>query len=415
MTTLHITNSYHPTSGGIRTFYAALLTRANERQRRMRLVVPGETDAVEEVGRHGRIYFVRARPAPAFDRRYRMMMPPTYLPPWHGRVAAILEAEQPELVEICDKYSLCYLAALLRKGLLPRIARPALVGVSCERMDDNLRAFLGGGAIADGFARHYIRRIYGPPFDCHVANSDYTADELRTSLWDRAPNFIRVCPMGVAADRFGAHHRDRLLRRTLLERAGGDERSVLLLYVGRLSPEKNVGLLAAMMERLLRASHQAIGAPDYRLVLVGDGPAGAQLRAAAPAGVRERLLFVGPVTSAELLCRYHASADLFVHPNPREPFGIAPLEAMASGVPLVAPNAGGVLTYASAANAWLAPAEPEAFALAVRSAAELPDPIRVQKARQTALAFEWPSVADRWFALYDSLVPRFARPRQRAS
>ena len=49
-----------------------------------------------------------------------------------------------------------------------------------------------------------------------------------------------------------------------------------------------------------------------------------------------------------------ANADAFIHPNPREPFGIAPLEAMASGLPLVATETGGVTTYASDETAWLA-------------------------------------------------------------
>ena len=55
----------------------------------------------------------------------------------------------------------------------------------------------------------------------------------------------------------------------------------------------------------------------------------------------------------ELLADYYANADVFVHPNPKEPFGIAPLEAMASGVPVVAPNSGGILSYATDENIWM--------------------------------------------------------------
>ena len=68
------------------------------------------------------------------------------------------------------------------------------------------------------------------------------------------------------------------------------------------------------------------------------------------------MLFCGHV-DARALARLYASCDVFVHPNPREPFGIGPLEAMASGVPLVLPAAGGVLSYANADNAWLARAD----------------------------------------------------------
>ena len=57
--TLHLTNAYHPTSGGIRTFYRALLREANNQARPLRLIVPGEHDEIEEVGRFGRVYHLR--------------------------------------------------------------------------------------------------------------------------------------------------------------------------------------------------------------------------------------------------------------------------------------------------------------------------------------------------------------------
>lgn len=406
--TFHITNAYHPTSGGIRTFYRALLNAANDRGRLMRLVVPGPGDDVEEVGRFGRIYYLRARPAPAFDRRYRLMLPDTYLPPSRGSIVKLLEAEQPDLVEICDKYSLFYLAAMLRKAWMPRVARPTLVGLTCERMDDNLAAYLKGGPLARAFTRWYVRHIYGPPFDYHIANSDYTADELRASLWDRAPDFIHVCPMGVDADRFGPSHRDLLLRRSLLERAGGGPDSVLLFYAGRLSPEKNVGLLVDALACLTRPRpHDPTPARDFRLVIAGDGPMSDALAQDAARRAPGRLLRLGPVQGRELLARYYASADVFVHPNPREPFGIAPLEAMASGLPIVLPSAGGVLSYATRDNSWLASPDGESFALQIRRAVEQPSPNKIIAARATAAAHRWDAIADRFFALYDQLDASF--------
>ncbi len=395
MKTLHFTNAYHPTSGGIRTFYTELLEAGNREGREVRVVVPSATTRVEEVGRCGRIYHVRAPRAPAFDRRYRMILPHAYCPVMGRTVVDILERERPDLVEICDKYSLPYLAAMLRRRWLPRVPRPVLVGLSCERLDDSIRAFLSGSRPALAFARWYIRHIYGPPFDAHIAVSDYTADELRGALDDRPDTFIRVAGMGVDTQGFGAHRRSPDLRSRMLRLAGGRESSVLVFYAGRVSPEKNVALLVQMLRELTRDPLS-----DYRLVLAGEGPSVSALRRAA-GRLEGQLLFCGDLDKSALAACY-ASADVFVHPNPREPFGIGPLEAMASGVPVVLPAVGGVLEYATHDNAWLAEPTAEAFADAVRAARES-GRTRVDAARATAQRFGWREATQRYFTTYERI------------
>jgi alpha-1,6-mannosyltransferase len=405
MTTVHLTNAYHATSGGIRTFYSALLEAGNREGRRVVLVVPGERDESERVGELAHIYRVQTPRAPAFDRRYRLLLPHRYAPVPGARIVQILEQEQPQVVEICDKYTLPYLAAMLRKGWHRRLRRPALVGLSCERFDDNMAAYVSAGGAARGFTRWYLRHIYGPPFDVHVAVSSYTAHELRDALWDRAGDFIRVCPMGVDADEFGPERRDPCLRRRLLDAAGGNERSVLLLYAGRLSPEKNLPLLLDTM-RVLASDDRS----DYRLVLIGDGPMRSGIQQACSDGpLAGRVALCGPFTRDRLAVAY-ASSDVFVHPNPREPFGIGPLEAMASGVPVVAPQSGGVLEYANDRTAWLAAPDPHDFARAVRDAA-VGDPWRTAAARRTAQRLRWRLVTRQYFALYDEVAAQFGGSR----
>lgn len=400
MTTLHITNAYHPASGGIRTFYQALLDASDRHLRRVVIVVPGPSDDVEFVGHFGRVYWVRAPRAPAFDRRYRLLLPHTYFPGLAGRLIEILRREQPDIVEICDKYSLPYLAAMLRKQWHPGLRRPALIGLSCERFDDNMAAYLSAGSTARAFTRWYIRHIYGPPFDVHVAVSEYAASELREALHDRAPGFIRVCPMGVDIERFGPEHADPAWRLDMLRRCGGSAESVLLLYAGRVSPEKNIGLLVKSLRALVNG-----GDADYRLVVAGDGPLVSWLRTQASGSLEGRITLLGNVDRHELP-RYCASCDVFVHPNPREPFGICPLEAMASGVPVVLPASGGVLEYASDANAWLAAPNGDEYAAAVRKA-RIGDRRKTGAARATARRFRWSEVASRYFAVYDEIAPRF--------
>jgi phosphatidylinositol alpha 1,6-mannosyltransferase len=133
----------------------------------------------------------------------------------------------------------------------------------------------------------------------------------RLDLWRR----------GVDTDRFSPEHRSEDLRRRL---APGGE--VIVGYVGRLAKDKRVDMLAHLAK--LRG---------IRLVVVGDGPERARLRRLLPDAV-----FTGQRTGADL-SRLYASLDVFVHTGADETFCQAVQEALASGVPAVAPGAGGPL------------------------------------------------------------------------
>lgn len=403
--TVHITNAYHPSSGGISTFYRALFAEANRQGRLMRLIVPGDRTWTEEVGPFGLIYHLVAPRAPIFDRRYRLLLPTSYLPGLGGTLMQILRDERPEVIEVCDKYSLSWLAGVWRRGWMAAKYRPVLIGMNCERMDDNLAAFLTRGEGGRRWARYYLGNLYLPLFDCHIANSEYTATELREAMNPRHPRDLHVLPMGAEVDAFRAATRTAASRNRLLARACGNENTRLLLYAGRLSPEKNLSLLIDMMERL--------PAEMYRLIVAGAGPSMEEFAEEARARVPGRVLMLGHVSNRESLIELYANCDAFIHPNPREPFGIAPLEAMAAGLPLVAPRSGGVLTYANDNNAWLAAADGERFAAAV-TAAFSGEALRNNKlacAAETADQYAWPKVSRRFFDLYDALHSSFPRSR----
>ncbi|HBR55867.1 MAG TPA: hypothetical protein DEA22_00070, partial [Blastocatellia bacterium] len=125
------------------------------------------------------------------------------------------------------------------------------------------------------------------------------------------------------AVQFRADRKSSEARQLIIERTGFPENSVLLLYAGRLSPEKNVKMLPELMGLLA-----ANTANDYRMIIAGAGPLdewlGTEFEKLAPG----RTVRLGHLDKEEL-ADYYANADVFVHPNPREPFGIAPLEAMA--------------------------------------------------------------------------------------
>jgi phosphatidylinositol alpha 1,6-mannosyltransferase len=168
---------------------------------------------------------------------------------------------------------------------------------------------LGGAA-----AWRWLRRIHNAA-DRTLAPSTASATALhahgieRVWLWRR----------GVDATRFDPRHRSAALRRALVPNG-----EVLVGYVGRLAVEKRVDLLAGVSKL-----------PGVRLVIVGGGPAEPALRQALPDAA-----FLGVRQGAQL-ARLYASLDIFVHSGPYETFGQTLQEAAASGVPVVAPAAGG--------------------------------------------------------------------------
>jgi alpha-1,6-mannosyltransferase len=379
--TAHLTNFYHAKSGGISAFYRALLRYANEHGRQMRLIVPGEESGEEAVGACGKIYRIQAPRAPAFDRRYRLIFP---FGNCLRELIRILRAEAADILEVSDKYTLLYISGMLRKSWFRGVPRPTEIATSHERLDDNVAAHIASRAAGRSFARWYMRRIYFPMFDAHVANSAYTAEELiSASRGHRTPREIFICPMGIDAGFFSPVPRT----------AHAGKR---LLYSGRMSAEKNVALLIEMIELLPQ---------EFSLVIAGEGPQRAWLMAEAERRVPGRVSLREHFPNREAFAQLLRDVDVFVHPNPHEPFGLTPLEAMASGLPMVAPRAGGVLSYANDDNAWLSPPNPADFAAAVRSIFE-DDPVRrrrLQNARATAQRHDWSLIARRYFDLLDSL------------
>jgi glycosyltransferase involved in cell wall biosynthesis len=152
----------------------------------------------------------------------------------------------------------------------------------------------------------------------------------------------------------------------MLAKAKIPENACILLYAGRISPEKNIELLPELMKILAQDKK------DYRLLIAGAGPKEGWLKDQTEKILPGKIVQLGHLDK-EILANYYANVDVFVHPNPREPFGIAPLEAMASGVPTVAPNAGGLLSYATNDNMWLCEPKAGDFAAAIRQIVENPE------------------------------------------
>lgn len=390
--TLHLTNAWHASSGGIGTFFKALFQAADREGHYIRLIVPSDSTRVEEVSPFCRIYHVEA-PVAIYSPSYRMLYPPKYLIPG-SIIGKILNEEQPDLVEISEKYTLNYLGGLLRTRRLPWVKfRPTVVSVSHERMDENFRAYVNSSEAAQRFCRWYMKAIYFALFDHHIAVSEHTAQELiAASRGHKIQRGIWITPMGVDSAHFRRDRYSPEKRRELAARLGTDPNNAILVYCGRLAPEKNVGLLVETMREL--------SADRYHLAIIGQGIDEPKIR---EAGLKN-ISLLGFEKDREKLAEIYANADIFLHPNPREPFGIAPLEAMASGMLLVAPDSGGVTTYANATNAWLTKPDGTSFATAVQSAWTSPNTeARRTAARATAEGFDWTVVTARILKLYREL------------
>lgn len=429
---IHLTNYYHKNSGGISTAYNKLLEGANHHERYVRLIVPGEESCVEEVGEFGRIYYVKAGFSPVFDKRYRILMPwNTYIFD-ESPIKKILRDEAPDIIEIGEKYTLSLMAGLIRKGTMNITPnRPMLVHFSCERMDDNVGAFISSGKMSKRFSRAFIRNYVFPMFDFHLTNSDYTAAELLDAISSRddvskpkhlmnffwrlfrsvkstASERVFVNQCGADVETFSSSRKNAEKRQQICREYGLPETAKILLYAGRISPEKNVALLPKIIEELA-----ANGKTDFRLLIAGAGPKAEWLAAECEKTAKGKAVMLGQISNIEKLADLFANCDAFVHPNPREPFGITPLEAMASGLPVAAPNSGGVLSYANRDNAWLCEPNAKCFSDAIRDIfrddAQLK--AKVQNALETSRKYKWETSIANLFRLYDKMFEEFSQNR----
>jgi len=171
--------------------------------------------------------------------------------------------------------------------------------------------------------RAYLRRFHASAAVSLCPSRATRLTLLEQGFHDR----FRVWRRGVDCADFTPKRRSREMREAL---APGAER--IVLYVGRLAPEKRISLLLDAFPEIRRRSSRSTS-----LVLVGDGPAAADLHKRAPADVH----FTGYLRGAALADAY-AAADVFAFPSDTETFGNVVLEAMASGLPVVAPDRGGV-------------------------------------------------------------------------
>lgn len=210
----------------------------------------------------------------------------------------------------------------------------------------------------------YLRLLHNRA-DMNLCTSGTVLEELRARRFKN----VRLWRRGVNVELFGERHRNEAMRARLTD--GHPERR-LLLYVGRLAAEKQIE----------RVKDALLASDDLHLAIVGDGPHRAQLEAVF-AGTRTT--FTG-FLHGESLAQAYASSDLFVFPSTTETLGLVLLEAMASGLPVVAAMSGPTQEQVEdgATGFLYDPAVPNDFVRTVLSALE--DGARLREIGQRAMA-----------------------------
>lgn len=253
---------------------------------------------------------------------------------------------------------------------------------------------IAGFAAAYGFglaaraAWRWVRRLHSRA-DRTLAPSSDSMEQLKLHGIPRVHRWAR----GVDIDRFSPAHADPALRAELAPNG-----ELLVGFVGRLAPEKEVERLTALA-----------GVDGIRVVVVGDGPELPMLRERIPGAA-----FLGARYGEELSAAY-ASLDVFVHTGPHETFCQAIQEAMASGLPVLAPAAGGPKDLVlPGRTGYLLPADRAGFSTAlVDKVNDLrDDALRArlgEKARKVVLGRTWPAVCRELVGHYEAVQGKVAR------
>lgn len=223
------------------------------------------------------------------------------------RLAASLGRFQPDIVHLASPFALGWRGVLAAE----RLDLPAVAAYQTDVVAYTERYRIPA---TTGIAQTHIARLHRRATMTLAPSAD-SAGQLASLGVDR----VRRWGRGVDAERFHPSRRNPVLRAEW-------NAEVVIGYVGRLAPEKQVEDLAALRE-----------IPGTRLVIVGDGPSRARLEAVLPNAV-----FLGHLDGAALAAAM-ASFDLFVHPGESETFGQTLQEAHASGIPVVATGRGGPL------------------------------------------------------------------------
>lgn len=366
MRIVRIANFVSPTSGGIRTALRHWGEEYQARGHEAHLIIP-EPGAPHEVQSQGHVHHL---PATGTGAGYSLM--------WARRpVARLITSLQPDRLEVHDRATLRWVGPWARRHGIPTmmLSHENMTGILIRRLHS-----------PEGLATRTADFINGKSandYDVIVCPSHYAAAE-----WRRFGADARVVTLGVDLESFQPPTAPSTLTPDGRQRPEGQ---VQIVHCGRLSPEKNPGLSIGALRELVGRG------VDAHLTVLGHGPMREELMeeyAGLPVTFHEYIS--GRRELAEVLGR----ADLAISPGPVETFGLAALEALACGVPVVCPDEGALAEVVGPAGA-VAPSRPEAFADAAQEVLARGDLTRT--AREQAERFNWEDSTRQMLAIHDEI------------
>jgi len=383
MRIVRLANFITPCSGGLRTTLLELGAGYAAAGHEPVLVMPGATDDDEQTPQ-GRVITLRG-PVLPMSGGYRLLLS-------KRRVRDLLESLRPDRLEVSDRTTLRWTGPWAQRHHVPAVM------VSHESVAGLLSLPLRGkwhqppGMPDVGAAGRMIQgmaRVLADTLNARTAQA--YAQVVCTTRWAAAEferlgvRNLRHVPLGVDLELFSPQRHCPELRRRYA--APGE---VLIVHCGRLSVEKKPHRSIDALARL-----RAAGVPAV-LVVAGDGPLRPRLERQA-AGDALPVVFTGFIAGRTAVASLLATADVALAPGPVETFGLAALEALACGTPVVVSGSGALPEVIGGAGVTVTG---EDFAGGVLSVLELPVAERRGAARAHAERFGWPAAVRGFLAAH---------------
>lgn len=307
-----LTQFYSPVGGGVRRYISEKAKHLRAAGHRHLLIVPGEkTERCEE---SGNIVYTIASPLISRTARYRVLLN-------LALIEEALERERPDIIESGDPYQVAWKAIASGHGLgIPTVG--FYHSHFPEATVRSVAKYFGGISvlIAEEISKRYVAALYNRFQRTLVPSALYT-DLLKT--WG-VENAVTL-ELGVDTSIF---YPDQERGKVVREKLALPRNRCLLLYVGRLAPEKNVRTLLGAFSHLHQQQPHR-----YHLIVIGDGPLrGSLQRLAEKTG---EVTWRSYCQDATELADVYRAADLFIHPGTQETFGLVTLETQASGTPVI--------------------------------------------------------------------------------